>query len=101
MLEKQKAEVAQMDSNAILYNSIRIEVEGMRTLLSSLLEKRQETDVSARLGGLKTSSISIIDPGEVPRKPFSPNKRYNIMLAFLIGIFGGVGLVFFLDFLDR
>ena len=101
MLENQKAEVAKMDSNAILYNSIKIEVEGMRTLLSSLLEKKKETDVSARLGGLKTSNISIIDLGEVPKSPFSPNKRYNLMLALLIGIFGGVGLVFFLDFMDN
>ena len=90
-----------MNSNAILYNSLKIEVENKRKLLNSLVERQNETLVSARLGGLKTSNINIIDRAKVPRSPVSPKKKKNLFFALLFGIFGGVGLCFLLDYLDN
>jgi len=101
LLEKQRADVVRMNSNAILYNSLKIEVENKRKLLNSLVQRQNETLVSARLGGLKTSNISIIDRGEVPKSPVSPKKKRNLILAFLIGILGGGGLCFLLEYLDN
>lgn len=101
LLEEQRADVIRLNSNAILYNSLKIEVENKRKLLNSLVERQNEALVSARLGGLKTSNISIIDRGEVPGSPVSPKKRRNLMLAFLIGILGGGGLCFLLEYLDN
>ena len=101
LLEENRAEVVRMDSNAILYNSIKIEVENKRNQLNYLVERQNETQVSARLGGLKTSSISIIDRAETPRSPVSPNKKLNLIMALIVGIFGGVGLCFFLEYLDN
>jgi len=37
----------------------------------------------------------------VPRKPVSPKKKRNLVLAFLVGLFGGAGLCFALDYLDN
>lgn len=101
MLESQRTEVSKMDSNAILYNSLRIEVENMRELLNSLVSKQNETLVSARLGGLRTSNIKIIDRALVPGGPFTPNTRRNLLMALLIGLFGGLGLVFFVEYMDN
>jgi capsular exopolysaccharide synthesis family protein len=101
LLEKQRADVVRMNSDAILYNSLNIEVENKRKLLNSLVERQNEALVSARIGGLKTSNISIIDRGEVPRSPVSPRKKRNLILAFLIGVLGGGGLCFFLEYLDN
>jgi len=101
LLEVQRGNVFRMESNAILYNSLKIEVENNRKLLNSLVERQSETLVSARLGGLKTGNISIIDKGEVSKNPFSPKKKLNLILALIIGCFGGVGLCFFFDYLDN
>lgn len=101
LLEKQRADVVRMNSDAILYNSLNIEVENKRKLLNSLVERQNETLVSARIGGLKTSNISIIDKGEIPKNPVYPKKKLNLIIAFLIGILGGGGLCFFLEFLDN
>jgi len=101
LLEKQKMDVVRMNSNAIFYNSLKIEVENMQRQLNSLIEMQKNTNVSARLGGLKTSNISIIDKAEVPKDPVSPKKKKNLILAFLVGIFGGVGLCFLIEFLDN
>jgi len=76
-------------------------VENKRGLLNSLVERQNETLVSARLGGLKTSNISIIDKAKVPKDPVSPKKKLNLILALLMGLFGGVGLCFFFEYLDN
>jgi len=101
LLEEQRATVVRMESNAILYNSLKIEVENKRRLLNSLVERQNETLVSARLGGLKTSNISIIDKAKVPKNPVSPKKKLNLIMALLMGIFGGVGLCFIFEYLDN
>ncbi len=101
LLETQRMDVVRMNSNAIFYNSLKIEVENMQRQLNSLIEMQKNTQVSARLGGLKTSNISIIDKAEVPKGPVSPKKKKNLILAFLIGIFGGVGLCFLMEYVDN
>ena len=101
LLETQRRDVVRMNSNAIFYNSLKIEVENMQNQLNSLIEMEKDTQVSARLGGLKTSNISIIDKAEIPKSPASPKKRRNLILALIVGIFGGVGLCFLLESLDN
>jgi capsular exopolysaccharide synthesis family protein len=84
-----------------LYNSIKIEVDNMRQMLDSLVQRQNQTEVSANLEGLKISSISIIDKAEVPEAPVSPNKRRNMLIAILLGLFGGIGLCFVLEHMDK
>jgi len=101
LLDRQKNNVAKMNSSAITYNSLKIEVDNIRKQLNSLIEKQKETLVSEKLSGLKASNISIIDRGEVPKSAFSPKKTSNLILALLFGLFGGVALAFVLDYLDN
>src|SRR4030042_1367271 len=99
-LERQRSDVAKMNSNAIFYNNLKIEVESKRKQLNTITEKRDETRLSAQLRGLDSSNISIIDRAEVPKWPASPHKTKNLLMALLVGMFGGVGLCFFFDYLD-
>ncbi len=100
-LEKQRRELIEMNSNAILYESIESEIQNIRTLLSELATRQSETLVSARLKGLKTSNIKIVDSALVPGSPFSPNKKRNMIMAVILGLFVGAGLAFFVDYLDN
>jgi capsular exopolysaccharide synthesis family protein len=100
-VENQRTEVARMSSDAILYNSLKIEVENKRKLLNSLVERQTETQVSSNLEKFKASNISIIDRGEVPQRPVSPNKKLNFLFALLIGLSGGAGLCILLEQLDN
>ena len=101
LYEQQKDDVAQMNSSAIAYNSIKVEVENMRKLQDSLVERQKETLVSSRLDGVEASNIRLIDKAKIPRNPISPKKKRNLVLAFLVGLFGGAGLCFGLDYLDN
>jgi succinoglycan biosynthesis transport protein ExoP len=101
MREAQRADVNKMNSDAIFYKSLEIERQNMQALLNSLVAKQNETGVSARLSGLNTSNIKIVDKALVPEKPVSPNTQRNLIIALLLGLMGGLGLAFLADVLDN
>jgi capsular exopolysaccharide synthesis family protein len=96
----QKQEAIQLNSNAISYNQLKIELENKKSLLENLMRRQSETGVSARLKGLRTSNVRIVDRAEVPLYPTSPKRKRNIALALVFGLFGGVGLAFLFERLD-
>jgi capsular exopolysaccharide synthesis family protein len=62
---------------------------------------RDEAEISSKLTGFSTSNISVIDPAEIPRSPITPNKKRNLLLGLLVGLCGGVGFCFLLEYLDN
>lgn len=101
VFNKQKQEAIELNSNAILYNSLKIEIENKKNLMELLLRRQSETGVSARLRGLRTSNVRVVDKAQAPLHPSSPRKKLNMILALLMGLFGGVGLAFFFEWLDN
>ena len=101
LLNEQRGDVTRMNKNAIFYHTLRTEVENMRTLLSTLVAKQNEIQVSSQLGGLRTSNIKVVDRALVPSGPFTPNVRRNLLMALLVGLFGGLGLIFLVEYLDN
>jgi capsular exopolysaccharide synthesis family protein len=57
-------------------------------------------DSRSTLAGFKANNVSIQDPAEKPVRPIKPKKRLNILLAIILGSLGGIGLAFFLEYLD-
>ena len=98
---EQKNAAFQMNSSAVLYNGLKVEIQNKKTLLDSLLRRESETGVEARLKGLRTSNVRVVDRARVPVSPSSPNKRRNLILALILGLGGGVGLALLFDFLDN
>ena len=62
-----------------------------------LLTRLKETQISS---SLLTSNISVVDRAEVPLRPSKPRTGLNLLLAITVGLFGGVGLAFVLEYLD-
>ena len=48
----------------------------------------------------KSSIVEITDPAQPGEKPVKPNKTMNIVLGVIIGLIMGVGLAFFIEYLD-
>jgi len=101
LLDEQRGDVTRMNKNAIFYHTLRTEVENMRTLLGTLVARQNEIQVSSQLGGLRTSNIKVVDRALVPGGPFTPNVRRNLLTALLLGLFGGLGLIFLVEYLDN
>jgi succinoglycan biosynthesis transport protein ExoP len=48
----------------------------------------------------KLTMVTIIDQAKVGKSPVRPNKTLNIILGIVIGLMVGVGLAFFIEYLD-
>lgn len=97
-IEKYKEDALKINEKMVQYLILKREVDTNKELYSGLLQRLKETGVSA---SLTTSNIQILDRAEVPRSPSKPNKRMNLLLSIMTGLFGGIGLAFFLEYLDN
>jgi len=97
-VEAQKAETQKMSERAIQYSVLLREVEKNRELYENLLKRLKETTVSSEIG---TTNIRIVDHAEVPKTPFKPKKFRNFLLSIVVGLFMGIGLAFFFEYLDN
>jgi polysaccharide biosynthesis transport protein len=96
--EEQKARVVEMNDKSIQYNILKREADTNKELYKGLLQRMKEAGVSA---GIMASNIQVVDPAELPPRPYRPDKRLNILLAAVVGLFLGVGIAFFLEYLDN
>lgn len=50
---------------------------------------------------MKIDNVQIIDKAEVPRNPIKPNEKLNILIAAVLGVMIGLGIVFLMEYLDN
>jgi capsular exopolysaccharide synthesis family protein len=87
-----------MQDNAIQYNILKREADTNKELYKGLLQRMKEAGISA---GIMASNIQVVDQAELPTSPYKPNKRLNLLLAAVVGLFLGIGLAFFFEYLDN
>jgi len=63
-------------------------------------EKALTSTLEYTFEGFKANNVSIQDPADIPMIPVRPRKTLNILLAIIVGFFGGIGLAFFAEYLD-
>ncbi|MEM8628227.1 MAG: polysaccharide biosynthesis tyrosine autokinase, partial [Pseudomonadota bacterium] len=73
----------------IRYTILKREADTVRSHYQTLIAKLSEVGVGA---ALKTAGATVVDRGELPKAPFSPNLPKNLLLMF--GIFGALGAGF-------
>jgi capsular exopolysaccharide synthesis family protein len=101
LLEQLRTEAFKANSNSIVYNSLRIEVDNKKALLESLTKRQSETDLSSRLKSYEAANIWIVDRANLPLVPTSPNTRRNLLMGLLAGLAGGIGLAFLLEHMNN
>lgn len=96
--EKLKQEALDLNNRAVQYQILKREADTNKELYNGLLQRLKETGISA---SLTSSNIQILDRAELPKKPFKPKKVLNILLSLIVGLFGGIGLAFFAEYIDN
>ncbi|NQT70323.1 MAG: polysaccharide biosynthesis tyrosine autokinase, partial [Desulfobacteraceae bacterium] len=97
-LTKQRKESLDLNQKAIEYGVLQREVESARQMYQLLINRFKETSLTE---DMKAGNIRILDRAEVPKSPVKPRKQRNILMAVLFGLAGGLGLAFFLEYLDN
>ncbi|MBM4140578.1 MAG: polysaccharide biosynthesis tyrosine autokinase [Nitrospira sp.] len=94
----QKKEALSLNERSIQYQILKRESETNKELYNGILQRMKETGVSSTL---TASNIQVLDKAEVPKSPSKPRKTLNIMLSIIVGLLGGIGLAFFVEYLDN
>ncbi len=82
----------------ILKPLLEQEVSSQKEMYNSIFKKLQGVEVSG--GGSVWVDAEVVEPASVPSDPIRPNKKLNLTIGFFVGLFIGVGLAFFLEYLD-
>ncbi len=96
-LSNQKAAVMDSGRHEVQYGILEREVKSNRQLYDVFLNRMKETVIVAEI---QTGNIYVADPAIVSLVPVKPRKRLAVLLAAFLGLFSGVGLAFFLDYMD-
>lgn len=88
----------QINSRALKYNILKRNVETNQKLYDTLLAKLKESNIEEKLD---VSNIRIAEKAAIPVAPVKPKKKLNIILSVIFGLMTGVGLAFFMEYLDR
>jgi capsular exopolysaccharide synthesis family protein len=96
-LDTQKSEIQAMNRKSIDYNVLQRDAQSNRQLYDSLLQRANETGVSSEL---RTSNVRIVDRAEVPTSPDRPAKTFNLLVGAVLGLFGGIVLAVFFEYVD-
>jgi capsular exopolysaccharide synthesis family protein len=95
--EELKEESQRLNKLSIAYGVLARDVETNKQMYDILLTRLKETGIT---GGIQSTNVRVVDKAVVPRKPVKPRKTLNILLSVLVGLFGGIGVAFFLEYLD-
>ena len=96
-----RSRVAQLSSEAlseredsIQYNILQRELDTNRALYDALLSRFNEVSVASGIG---SAQAAVVDSGQIPQFPFSPNTFRNGVLGLLLGLALGAGLAILWD----
>jgi capsular exopolysaccharide synthesis family protein len=80
------------------YDVAKTDADTKQQLYTAITKTMNEVSISAEL---LNNNVTILDRAVPPSAPFKPSRMLNVFLGSLIGIFLGLGTVFFLDYLDN
>jgi len=96
-VREQRGAVNRISDDFIEYDILKRDAETNRQLYEGLLQRLKEAGIAA---GLRASNIAVLDPAEVPNRPYSPRKLINFVFGALGGLVLGVVLAFGREHLD-
>ncbi|MCX5686372.1 MAG: polysaccharide biosynthesis tyrosine autokinase [Candidatus Omnitrophica bacterium] len=78
----------------------KIEAEKRLAVQEDYTKQEELLDYKYALEGLKANNVSILAAAEIPKVPTMPKKLLNVVLAVVIGLFGGIAFAFFYEYMD-
>jgi capsular exopolysaccharide synthesis family protein len=97
LLDQSKFQTSQLGEKSIQLEILKRKVETNRFLYDALIKKMKEEGITEQS---QSVNVWVIEKARVPEFPATPNKKRNILLGIVLGLFGGIGLAFFLEYLD-
>jgi polysaccharide biosynthesis transport protein len=79
------------------FNKAQQEVEIQRSIMNALKARIAQEGITLKV---PRTPVEIVDSAEESTRPVSPNLILNVLLSIFIGLGSGVGLAYFIEYLD-
>lgn len=93
-----KSEALGLNEKFIQYGALKRVVDTNRQLYDALMLKLKDQSINEESSPVNLWIVEQAMPPQIPAKPW---KKANLLLGLIIGLGGGIGLAFFLDYLDN
>lgn len=100
-IEEFEARLKQLNSVIDQHDALVQESKIKQDAYSVFAQRLQEARVSTVLSDAGINNIVVVSAPSIPSNPIRPQKMFNLLLGLIAGIVGGIGLAFFLDYLDH
>ncbi len=97
-LTQAKGEAIQQNQDAIQFNILKQDVDTAKTLYTEFLGKTSQANAQI---AEQYNNLKVIEPAQLPHSAVGPRRMLMIMASFMLSLAVGVGLAFFLEYLDN
>jgi len=98
VMEDEKQEAIELSKVEVEYIPLSREAEENLKLYNLISAREREIDLT---GLLRTNNVRLLERATVPGSPVRPRPMQSLMLALLLGVSLGVGLVFLMETFDN
>ena len=98
LLDEAKQSAALMNDKLIQYEILSRDVEVHRLLYDRLLSRIKEFNITETQQEVE---VWVIENADTPKTPITQGPRRTLMLGFLFSLIAGIGLAFFIDYMDN
>ena len=79
------------------FNKAQQELDIQRSIMNALRSRIAQEGITLKI---PRTPVEIVDSAEESNRPISPNLILNVLLSIFIGLGSGVGLAYFIEYLD-
>ncbi len=97
-LAQAKQTALALNEKMMEYDLLKRDVESNRAIHETLVMRTKEKNLT---GNIRNVNVWVTEKAETPEFPIKPKKRTNFAFALFLGLFGGIGMAFFLEYLDN
>ena len=98
LMDATKEELLDMNERFVQYTILNRAKELNQSVFNALSTSIKKTNLTAQSQDVK---IWVVRKAGLPGAPSKPNKKRELMMAAILGLCGGLGLSFFLEYLDN
>jgi len=97
-IQQLRRQAIDLSKQTLQLDRLQREYDQNKAFVEEMLARSNEADIASTAS---LNNVRVIEPARRPGGPYSPNVQRTIMLATVLGLFFGVGLVLGLDYLDH
>ncbi|HEB86085.1 MAG TPA: hypothetical protein ENI68_03580 [Gammaproteobacteria bacterium] len=102
---KQAKELAErlrvLDEREVEISNLELNVRVKRDAVKMFIKKKEEAMINEAFDHAQVSNVVPVEPAQVPTRAISPRKGLNLMLGIIVGLLGGIGTAYFLEYFRR